>query len=73
MAVHQRPREGRIRPGAAAGRYAHFSRTQISGPTIPAGLGEHTREVLTEIGYSPSEIEALDKAGVVRQGAPLDI
>jgi len=38
-------------------------------PPRPApGLGQHSREVLLEIGYQPSEIDTLLAAGVVEQG-----
>jgi crotonobetainyl-CoA:carnitine CoA-transferase CaiB-like acyl-CoA transferase len=31
-------------------------------------LGEHTAEVLSQVGYSQEEIAALGQAGVVRTG-----
>ena len=34
----------------------------------PPDLGEHTGEVLEELGYSASEIEEFGREGVVRQG-----
>src|SRR6266704_2973121 len=37
----------------------------------PPGLGQHTREVLLDIGYSESEIEALAASGVVRLDGPV--
>jgi itaconate CoA-transferase len=37
---------------------------QRAGRRVPA-LGEHTDQVLTELGYQPSEIEALRSTGVV--------
>jgi formyl-CoA transferase len=33
-------------------------------------IGEHTREVLGEIGLAPAAITALEAAGVVRAAAP---
>ena len=32
----------------------------------PPALGEHTAEVLAEVGYSPEEVEGLAAAGVIR-------
>ncbi len=34
----------------------------------PPALGEHTAEVLAEVGYSPEEVERLAAAGVIRTG-----
>ncbi len=34
----------------------------------PPALGEHTAEVLAEVGYSPEEVEGLAAAGVIRTG-----
>jgi crotonobetainyl-CoA:carnitine CoA-transferase CaiB-like acyl-CoA transferase len=34
-------------------------------PTLAPGLGEHTNEVLGELGYQPSEIETLRTSGIV--------
>jgi crotonobetainyl-CoA:carnitine CoA-transferase CaiB-like acyl-CoA transferase len=50
-------------PGLADGRALPWAR--------PApGLGEHTREVLDEIGYTPERIDDLVARSVVRCGAP---
>lgn len=55
------------------GRLAGFSRTpQRPHPDAP-GLGEHTQELLTEIGYAPDQVRALASDGVVVTGHPLDI
>ncbi|MFO1186491.1 MAG: CaiB/BaiF CoA-transferase family protein [Alphaproteobacteria bacterium] len=50
--------------------------TPVSFPSSPLGflrkspeLGEHTREVLSECGYSSSDIEALAAAGAITAGA----
>jgi len=42
----------------------HFSETpgHIGGP--PPLLGEHSREVLRELGYTSAEIEELRRSGV---------
>jgi alpha-methylacyl-CoA racemase len=43
-----------------------FSRTPSATPLPPPAPGEHTREVLLQMGRSPAEIERLAKAGVVQ-------
>ena len=56
------------------------STTQIGVPAVLAGtpgairggqtrVGEHTRDVLTEVGYSVADIDRLTGAGVVEEGA----
>ena len=50
------PTEGRIRATAPVGEW---SATPPSIRTLPARLGEHSREVLTEAGYSFEEIEEM--------------
>ena len=57
----------------AAGRYASFSRTELTRVTVPPGLGEHTREVLAAVGYGEAEMSALLASGVVVQGGPFAI
>jgi len=63
------------RPGMssvhAPGRYAHFSRSQHHQVLRPPGVGEHTAEVLAEVGYSEAEVDRLAEAGVVRLGDPM--
>jgi crotonobetainyl-CoA:carnitine CoA-transferase CaiB-like acyl-CoA transferase len=62
--LHPDPRPDR--DGATAGRHALFSRT-IRGETLVApALGEHTREVLAEIGYADERIEELLSSGAVK-------
>ncbi len=50
------PSEGRIRATAPVGEW---SATPPSIRTLPARLGEHSREVLAEVGYCASEIDAM--------------
>jgi crotonobetainyl-CoA:carnitine CoA-transferase CaiB-like acyl-CoA transferase len=50
------------------GQYALFSRSQGTGGLKPPGLGEHSREVLSEIGCDPDELVS---AGVVVEGGPM--
>jgi crotonobetainyl-CoA:carnitine CoA-transferase CaiB-like acyl-CoA transferase len=38
----------------------------------PAELGQHTTQVLTEIGYQPAEIDELTRAGVIGEGSAVD-
>ena len=45
-----------------------FSRTPSAARSAPPMNGEHTREVLTEFGCSPAEIERLQKAGAIELG-----
>jgi crotonobetainyl-CoA:carnitine CoA-transferase CaiB-like acyl-CoA transferase len=57
------PTEGRIRATAPIGEW---SATPPSIRTLPARLGEHSREVLSEIGYSAVEIAAMVEARVTK-------
>ena len=57
---------------SAPGRYATFSRTQRAGPMAVAGIGEHSREVLTTAGLDGTSIERLSGAGVIALGAPME-
>ncbi len=63
------------RPGMswvfAPGRYARFSRSQHHETLRPPGVGEHTAEVLSEIGLSTEEIDRLAAEGAVRLGSPM--
>lgn len=43
----------------------NFSNYQVSESLTPPRLGEHTREVLAEMGYSDDEIESFRRDGVV--------
>jgi crotonobetainyl-CoA:carnitine CoA-transferase CaiB-like acyl-CoA transferase len=50
------PSEGRIRATAPVGEW---SETPPSIRSLPAQLGEHSREVLREVGYADAEIEQM--------------
>ena len=47
---------------------ARFSRTPGAIRRAPPRLGEHSVEILTEIGYERTEVDALVAAGVVGDG-----
>jgi crotonobetainyl-CoA:carnitine CoA-transferase CaiB-like acyl-CoA transferase len=55
------------RPGRESwwtpGRHARFSRTERTGTLVAPSLGEHTREVLAEAGFTDAEVEALLASG----------
>ena len=55
----------------ATGAFAAFSRTQAPLASAVPGMGEHSREVLEEWGFSSGEVTNLVEQGVVREGAPL--
>jgi len=61
VADYRHPQYGRFRQ---FGHLVHFSETpgRIGGP--PPLLGEHSREVLGELGYTSDEIEELRRSGV---------
>lgn len=60
--LHRDPRPGR-ESWWTAGRHARFSRTERSGTLLAPALGQHTREVLREVGYADEKIDALITAG----------
>ncbi len=46
---------------------AFFSQQQQAEPATPApGLGEHSVEILAELGFSPAEIEDFSQAGLIK-------
>ena len=38
-------------------------------PSMPTSVGEHTAEILAELGYSKEAIDGMESKGVVMQGA----
>jgi crotonobetainyl-CoA:carnitine CoA-transferase CaiB-like acyl-CoA transferase len=61
----EHPTEGRIRQARPAAR---FSASPASVRRLAPGLGQHTREVLGEVGYTAAEIDALVAAKAVVAG-----
>jgi crotonobetainyl-CoA:carnitine CoA-transferase CaiB-like acyl-CoA transferase len=55
------------------GRLAFFSRTQRQDTLAGPGIGEHSREVLSEAGIDGAQIDDLIAAGVVVEGGPYRI
>ncbi len=62
----EHPISGTLRQARPAPR---FSRTPTSFRLPAPGLGQHTREILTEAGLPESEIEALASEGVITLGS----
>ncbi len=54
--------DGVVQPGSAP----RFDRTPAAPPQPAPAVGQHTREVLAELGYEPARIEALLAQGVVK-------
>jgi crotonobetainyl-CoA:carnitine CoA-transferase CaiB-like acyl-CoA transferase len=68
VGVHQHPVIGRLR---LARHYIRFGHTQaVPGRPTPL-LGEHTREILREVGFSAQGIAALYAKGVVKTEEPV--
>lgn len=54
------------------GRFALFGRTQMRDKLFCPGVGEHSREVLSDAGLSNQRIDELIETQVVVQGTPFD-
>jgi crotonobetainyl-CoA:carnitine CoA-transferase CaiB-like acyl-CoA transferase len=66
--LHRDPRPDR--EGYTAGRHALFERTQREGSLVSPRLGEHTREVFAEIGYTDERIDGLLASGAASASDP---
>ena len=62
VAELEHPEAGPVR---MIGAMAQFSATPLQ-PQPPAGLGQHTDEILAELGYSAGEIQRWREKGIVR-------
>jgi crotonobetainyl-CoA:carnitine CoA-transferase CaiB-like acyl-CoA transferase len=60
-------------PYYVPGRLAGFSRTEQDAALTAPGLGEHTRELLAELGYDPARTDELIAAGRLVAGPPLNL
>ncbi len=63
----EHPTEGTIQQARPPAR---FSESPAAIRRLPPRLGEHTREILAEVGYSDADIEALLGAKAIGDGAP---
>lgn len=63
LTEHDHPTEGRIR---LLNNPVRFTNAPSSIRQLPANLGEHSREVLTEIGLSSSEVDSMIASGATR-------
>jgi len=57
------PTEGRLRFSSPP---MNFEKTPASIRRLPPGLGEHTRELLQEVGYEESHLAALHAEGAIQ-------
>jgi len=71
--IHQRISSGLGGELYVSGRMARFSRTQREDALVPPGVGEHSEQILQEIGLPPAEIKRVISEGVVRAGGPMTI
>jgi crotonobetainyl-CoA:carnitine CoA-transferase CaiB-like acyl-CoA transferase len=44
----------------------NFEKTPASIRRLPPSLGEHTRELLSEVGYSPDQLATLTSEGAIQ-------
>jgi crotonobetainyl-CoA:carnitine CoA-transferase CaiB-like acyl-CoA transferase len=43
----------------------HFSATAVTYRRPPPRLGEHSEEILTELGYDPGQITGMRREGII--------
>ena len=67
VAIYQHPLLGQKR---VARHYVRFGHTKVLQGRPTALLGEHTRQVLQEVGFTESAITELYAKGVVKTDAP---
>ena len=68
IAIHQHPVIGWMR---VARHYVRFGNTEVAQGRPTPLLGEHTREVLQEVGFTEQDISELYTKGVVRTEEPV--
>jgi formyl-CoA transferase len=68
VVTHQHPVIGRLR---LARHYIRFGNTQVVPGRPTPLLGEHTREILQEVGFTEQGIAELYTKGVVRTEEPV--
>jgi crotonobetainyl-CoA:carnitine CoA-transferase CaiB-like acyl-CoA transferase len=69
MVEFDQPTVGKVRQPRPAAR---FDVTEARTPSAAPLIGQHTREVLSGLGYSGADIEALAAQGVIRLGGETD-
>jgi len=66
LEIHESPRYGRVRQPRPAAR---FDRTPARIRTLAPMLGEHNAVILEELGYTPADIERLERDRVIARQA----
>jgi crotonobetainyl-CoA:carnitine CoA-transferase CaiB-like acyl-CoA transferase len=70
VVIHQQPVIGRLR---LARHYIHFGNTKVVPGRPTPLLGEHTQEILQEVGYTEQGIADLYTKGVIRTEQPAGV
>jgi crotonobetainyl-CoA:carnitine CoA-transferase CaiB-like acyl-CoA transferase len=66
MVEFDQPTVGKVRQPRPAAR---FDVTEENKPSPAPGIGEHTREVLLDLGYSAADIESFAERGAIRSAS----